>query len=224
MIALFYSRRFSCIFNCIQNIKCYLCTMIFWSHLFVCFFTDVNCGPLPQLDHGFINLKDNRTTHGANVFYTCHENYTLSGHEQRVCQDNGSWSGETPKCLFDWCPDPPPVIGGYYSTSGRRVGDRASYGCQPGYILFGQDVLSCEFGGKWSGKAPTCKFVDCGAPPHIDNGKYDLLNDSTTFDSVVQYSCGDDFWLLGEARQKCTKEGKWSADAPSCASKWTNKI
>lgn len=76
--------------------------------------------------------------------------------------------------------------------------------------------MSCGLGGDWSGKAPTCKFVDCGAPPNIDNGQYSLLNDSTTFGSIVEYTCSDDYWLEGQKKQICTREGKWSADAPSC--------
>lgn len=71
-------------------------------------------------------------------------------------------------------------------------------------------------GGNWSGKAPTCKYVDCGTPPTIDNGKLELRNRTTSVDSIVEYSCLDDYWLNGQKVQRCTREGKWSADAPSC--------
>ncbi|XP_008192271.2 sushi, von Willebrand factor type A, EGF and pentraxin domain-containing protein 1 [Tribolium castaneum] len=176
----------------------------------------VSCEALPGLEHGSVVLKDKRTTYGAQALYTCHENYTLIGHEIRTCGSNGTWTNSTPKCLFDWCPDPPSINGGIVKTSGRRAGDTAVYSCQSGFILFGQGVLSCELGGQWSGKAPSCKFVDCGAPPNIDNGRYDLLNGTTTVESLVEYSCGHDYWLEGQKVQKCTREGKWSADAPSC--------
>ena len=84
----------------------------------------------------------------------------------------------------------------------------------------GFKVLSCELGGQWSGKAPSCKFVDCGAPPNIDNGRYILTNGTTTVESLVEYQCGDDYWLDGQKTQTCTREGKWSADAPSCECKY----
>ena len=77
-------------------------------------------------------------------------------------------------------------------------------------------MLSCGLGGEWSGKSPTCKFVDCGAPPNIDNGKYTLINGTTSVGSTIEYTCGDDYWLDGQHKQFCTKDGKWSQDAPSC--------
>lgn len=77
-------------------------------------------------------------------------------------------------------------------------------------------VLSCGLGGDWSGKAPTCKYVDCGAPPNIDFGRYELRNGTTTVESIIEYFCEADYWLDGQKVQKCTKEGKWSSDAPFC--------
>ncbi|XP_025834968.1 sushi, von Willebrand factor type A, EGF and pentraxin domain-containing protein 1 [Agrilus planipennis] len=176
----------------------------------------VDCGSLNDLKHGSVTLIDNRTTFAAKAHYTCHENYTLIGHEYRTCGKDGLWSDQAPQCLFDWCPDPPETNGGVVVTSGKRTGDTATYSCQSGYILFGQSVLSCGLGGQWSGKAPTCKYVDCGAPPNIDNGRYELINGTTSVESIIRYTCDNDYWLEGEKTQKCTREGKWSADAPSC--------
>nr|CAD7589887.1 unnamed protein product [Timema genevievae] len=175
----------------------------------------VDCGSLPKLDHGVVMLEDNRTTHGAWARYSCHENYTLTGREKRQCGDDGKWSDEPPQCLFDWCPEPPVVHGGTVEVSGRRTGSVAIYTCKSGFIPFGEPVLSCGLGGEWSGKAPTCKYVDCGAPPNTDNGRYNLLN-GTTYGSIVEYSCDVDYWLDGTQRQSCTREGRWSADTPAC--------
>lgn len=83
-------------------------------------------------------------------------------------------------------------------------------------------VLSCGLGGEWSGKAPSCKYVDCGAPPNIDYGRYELRNGTTTVESIVEYYCQEDYWLDGQKVQKCTKEGKWSGDAPFCERKYNS--
>lgn len=40
----------------------------------------------------------------------------------------------------DWCPEPPEVNGGIVSTTGKRAGSTASYTCQNGFILFGDNV------------------------------------------------------------------------------------
>lgn len=110
---------------------------------FVTLFVDIDCGSLPNLEHGTIEIQDKRTTHGARALYSCHENYTLIGHERRVCSDGGVWSETQPQCLFDWCPNPPEIHGGIVTTSGHRAGDTATYSCQAGFILFGSGVSHC---------------------------------------------------------------------------------
>jgi hypothetical protein len=130
--------------------------------LLQCFWpTDLNCEALPNLEHGSVVLKDKRTTYGARALYTCHENYTLIGHELRTCGENGTWTNSTPQCLFDWCPDPPSINGGIVKTSGHRAGDTAIYSCQSGFILFGQGVSQLSHLGEFyhHKKIPRCCLV-----------------------------------------------------------------
>lgn len=79
-------------------------------------------------------------------------------------------------------------------------------------------MLTCSLGGDWSGKAPTCKYVDCRDPPGVDNGRYVLLNGTTTHGSVVEYTCEQDHWLEPPDRSRltCLRDAKWSSDPPSC--------
>lgn len=105
-----------------------------------------------------MSLANNRTTFGAKAVYTCHENYTLIGREERSCGNDGKWSENAPQCLFDWCPDPPSIHGGIVTTSGHRAGDTATYTCQSGFILFGQGV-STETS-RWSIQM----FIKVGTP------------------------------------------------------------
>lgn len=102
--------------------------------------TDVNCGNITPIQDGDVALIDSRTTHGARILYTCRENHTLVGDAERNCGDEGTWSGEPPKCLFDWCPDPPPVSGATVTISGHKAESLATYSCQNGFILFGAPV------------------------------------------------------------------------------------
>ena len=72
--------------------------------------------------------------------YTCHENYTLIGNENRTCGMDG-WSGKQPQCLVDWCPDPVQIAGGQVEMSGKRAGATAVYKCDAGYVLIGDPVM-----------------------------------------------------------------------------------
>uniref|UniRef100_A0A182FK45 Sushi, von Willebrand factor type A, EGF and pentraxin domain-containing protein 1 n=1 Tax=Anopheles albimanus TaxID=7167 RepID=A0A182FK45_ANOAL len=175
----------------------------------------VDCGALPAIEHGGIILSEQRTSYGVQALYTCHENYTLIGHENRTCEAGG-WSGQQPKCLVDWCPEPPAIQGGQRQVSGRRAGSTALYTCDHGFVLLGEPVLSCGLGGNWTGRIPVCRFVDCGMPARPDRGNLLLVNDSTTVGSAVRYFCDDDYWLVGPQELYCTKDGKWSGSAPVC--------
>lgn len=181
---------------------------------------DIDCGKLPALDHGTIVLSEPRTTFSVQATYTCHENYTLIGNENRTCESSGAWLGSQPQCLIDWCPDPPAITGGRTKMSGKRAGSTVTYVCDVGYVLIGEPVISCGLGGEWTNKPPVCRFVDCGAPARPDRGSAQLTNGTTTVDSMVQYSCETDYWLVGSADLVCNKDGKWSGDSPTCERKF----
>lgn len=107
---------------------------------------DIDCGDLPPFEHGAINFSEKRTTYGVQATYTCHENYTLIGNENRTCQIDG-WTGKQPQCLVDWCPEPPPISGGKVQLSGKRAGSTATYECDIGHVLIGEPVgfVFCSF-------------------------------------------------------------------------------
>lgn len=77
-------------------------------------------------------------------------------------------------------------------------------------------VISCGLGGEWSGKAPICRYVDCGTPIRPDRGSIQLINGTTTVGSKAKYQCDSDYWLVGTSELVCTKDGKWNDDAPAC--------
>lgn len=161
-------------------------------------------------------MSEDRTSFGVQATYTCHENYTLIGNENRTCELTG-WTGKHPQCLVDWCPEAPEITGGKIKISGRRAGSTAVYSCDYGYVLTGEAVLSCGLGGAWTGKPPSCRYVDCGTPARPDRGSLNLLNETTTVGSIVKYDCDDDYWLVGgDSEQTCTKDGKWSGTTPAC--------
>ena len=104
-------------------------------------FLDIDCGELPKFEFGHIQLPEKRTSYGTQATYTCHENYTLIGNENRTCEMNG-WSGTQPQCLVDWCPDPPAIAGGAAQVSGKRAGSTVVYECKPGHVLIGEPVCT----------------------------------------------------------------------------------
>ena len=57
----------------------------------------IDCGALPEPDNGAVDLSDGSLL-DAVAIYTCDPAFRLIGVDSRVCQENGSWSGEAPIC------------------------------------------------------------------------------------------------------------------------------
>ena len=62
----------------------------------VCVFIVVDCGVLDSPENGLISFTS--TTFASVATYTCFEDFELIGVTQRVCQLDGSWSGQEPIC------------------------------------------------------------------------------------------------------------------------------
>ena len=50
-----------------------------------------------------------------------------------------------------------PVNGQVSHTAGTTFGQTATYNCNPGHILMGNNTRSCQATGVWSGSGPTCQ-------------------------------------------------------------------
>lgn len=177
----------------------------------------VDCEALNEIENGKMVLVDGRTTYNATAGYSCAENYTLVGESKQVCGDKGIWMPEQPKCLYGRCPALPLFERGIISMSGRSTNDTATFSCDLGHKLVGAKVITCILGGKWSANPPVCQFVDCGPLPVMQDGRFELINATTTFASQVEYSCHEDYRLeSGRKLRLCQEDGTWSGTAPIC--------
>ena len=59
-------------------------------------FTAVDCRALVAPGNG--NVFVGTTTLGSLATYSCDPSFRLVGMESRLCQENGTWSGEIPTC------------------------------------------------------------------------------------------------------------------------------
>ena len=83
--------------------------------------------------------------------------------------------------------------------------------CLPGHVLEGEETVTCTSSGLWSNRAPSCRYVDCGQVPNLDDGSEPYyVNGSTHLDSLVRYSCDRSHSLIGNI---------WFW--PFCDIKWT---
>ena len=59
--------------------------------------------------------------------------------------------------------------------------------------------------------------IDCGDPGTPTNGQRSLS--STTYNSVVTYTCDVGYTLQGSNSRKCLYTGRWKGSVPQCISK-----
>lgn len=182
----------------------------------------VNCGPITsQIENGrIVYLNQSQTTFGSQVRYVCYEDYVLVGNDLQQCQVDGRWGGKQPYCAYKWCPVLNQIPNGYLNVSSYSENSLALYQCNSGYKLIGNDTRQCLLGGKWTNQEPFCQYVDCGQPKTIANGNFQLVNGTTNYLSVAQYTCNENYTLVGPNNKMiCSHTNRWTGKEPQCTCK-----
>jgi hypothetical protein len=172
-----------------------------------------NCGALTSPTNGTVSIPS--TTYGATATYACSTGYTLSGSVTRTCQDTATWSGTAPTCSIVNCGGLTSPTNGSVSAPTLTYGSQATYGCSTGYALSGASTRTCLQDGSWSGAAPTCSIVNCGALTNPPNGT--VSTSSTTYGATAVYGCSTGYTGSGSLTRTCQDTGTWSGTAPTCS-------
>jgi hypothetical protein len=98
----------------------------------------------------------------------------------------------------------------------RSIGGIAQYSCPRGQYMVGNATRTCLKKGTWSGMIPVCKSVDCQHPGTIENGRVIVMNQTTTYNSAVEYHCVPHYQRNGPYLRKCMEDGTWSGEEPRC--------
>ncbi|XP_077996203.1 uncharacterized protein LOC144449534 [Glandiceps talaboti] len=191
------------------------------------------CGD-PGVPPGAMMLGNGRIV-GSNVTYEC-INGEVDGSKTRECQDDGSWSGSLPTCVYSdsdsdsdsgadtdseviSCGDPGDPLHGVQLQSNNTIGVNKTYACLDGYELHGQSWRVCQPNGTWSGQQPKCLVVMCedpGLPEHADR---DVMG-SFEYGTIIHYNCLTGFMLDLQSDMSdyitCLQTGNWDYNLPRC--------
>ena len=97
-----------------------------------------------------------------------------------------------------------------------RIGGKATFSCEHGYKVVGDNDITCLSSGSWSGWPPACVEIDCGQPLTVDNSRRFLVNESTNYGALVEYHCDPTYKLEGSFQRQCEITGRWSGKEPVC--------
>ena len=177
----------------------------------------VDCGVSPTAAPNARLIGIDRTTFGGTATYSCAVGFVVSGETRAdyavTCGADGAWSAGATCELVDCGPLSRPPDGSVTTASGTLFGATATYACTVGYTLTGSATRICEVSGAWSGSAPVCSPVNCGAPPTLTNGSRTFT--STTYSSTASYSCNSGYTRAGSATLTCGATGSWGTE-PTC--------
>ncbi|XP_047471545.1 sushi, von Willebrand factor type A, EGF and pentraxin domain-containing protein 1-like [Penaeus chinensis] len=116
----------------------------------------IECPPLEPPLHGELTGPRPHTA-GDVLEVKCHSGYMMEGQPILVCQEDGQWSSQVPKCS-QACTYPGIIISGTMSKVKfyYPIHDSVTYTCSDDFVLHGQRTITCLEGGRWSDRVPSC--------------------------------------------------------------------
>ncbi|XP_067093259.1 CUB and sushi domain-containing protein 3-like [Osmerus mordax] len=178
----------------------------------------VTCSPPPPVANGY--LEGTVFEWSTSVSYSCLPGYELSFPAVLTCVGNGTWRGDLPQCLPEFCGDPGTP------AQGRREGrsfifkSEVTFSCNAPYVLVGSATRVCREDSTWSGSQPRCidpSRSSCENPGTPENGS---MNISLGFKvgSKVEFLCQQGHLLQGSTTRLCMPDLTWSGSQPKCIS------
>uniref|UniRef100_A0A3Q3K4M3 Sushi domain-containing protein n=1 Tax=Monopterus albus TaxID=43700 RepID=A0A3Q3K4M3_MONAL len=189
-----------------------------------CIHSGGGCIRPSMVQHGSTNLTDtNRSLFPVGIVlqYSCDPGYLPAGPSILTCTTLGRWSSDPPRCIHsDGCVRPSMVQHGSTKLTGTNsslfpVGTEVQYSCDPGYLLDGLRILTCNAQGHWSSEPPRCIRSDVCQPPYQpENGGYTCHPSPCrrlSHGTVIEYFCDEGYILKGDYKYLTCQYGEWDS-------------
>ncbi|XP_077971175.1 sushi, von Willebrand factor type A, EGF and pentraxin domain-containing protein 1-like isoform X2 [Styela clava] len=148
--------------------------------------------------------------------YKCDEGFELAGNEATTCQLSRTWTNDAPMCIRITCgPIPMPQNGFMTCTDGDRYNSVCTAECTEGYKKYGSKTRTCLDTHTWSGIAPSCSLIRCGAQESPMHGSVSC-SAGDAYSSTCTFTCNTGYRLLGDKAATCEKAGLWKGTTPVC--------
>ncbi|NWI28363.1 C4BPA protein, partial [Sula dactylatra] len=197
---------------------------VFWDTIPVC--ASIQCLPPPVINNGQVSNGDRDFTFGMAVTYRCDKGFALIGDATIYCtvMDNnveGTWSGPVPECKVVRCENPEVKNGRKLSGfgTGHTYKDTVIFECNPGHLLNGSSVVTCEADSTWKPSLPTCDPIYCGPAPRFPFAEGETaVGDSSLAGTTLKYRCKPGYTAASGKSSvvTCLSNKTWSADPDFC--------
>uniref|UniRef100_A0A668TX69 Selectin E n=1 Tax=Oreochromis aureus TaxID=47969 RepID=A0A668TX69_OREAU len=188
----------------------------------------IQCEKMSEPTHGSMKCSDplGSFSYQSTCTFTCDEGYVLSASPSLQCESSGNWNASQPFCVAVQCPALQNLKNGFVSC-GEDADMRFSYkntcsfSCDQGYHLVGASRVTCTSGGTWNQQIPHCEAILCQNPER-EAPLIMQCSDSVTElrpNSTCSFSCEEGFELQGANTIKCSEDGQWNKNIPTCKEK-----
>uniref|UniRef100_W5LZP4 Selectin E n=1 Tax=Lepisosteus oculatus TaxID=7918 RepID=W5LZP4_LEPOC len=184
----------------------------------------VQCGALVIPSKGSMNCVHplGNFSFGSACEFACEKGYRLTSSDTLACTASGQWNDSQPQCEAVQCGALTKPVHGYINCSGpygsNSFNSTCQFHCLDGFSLNGSNTITCTSSGNWTGAAPTCQAVQCGALSKPAHGHIDYCEPygNNSVNSTCQFRCLDGFSLNGSKSITCSSSGKWTGEVPVC--------
>ncbi|XP_052807798.1 sushi, von Willebrand factor type A, EGF and pentraxin domain-containing protein 1-like [Mya arenaria] len=180
--------------------------------------SNTDCGPPMMPDHAIASTI-NGTVYQSFVEFTCEEGYTLQGDNISKCLESGKWKAFNLSCSINDCGQPKiPDHALKLTTNGTVFQSFASFSCDTGYKLYGDNHSQCLEDGQWEPFNFNCSKNDCGHPTLPEHARVDTSNE-TVYQSIAMFSCDAGYTLHGDNTSRCLESSQWEGFNFTCSIK-----
>uniref|UniRef100_H2ZLJ8 Sushi domain-containing protein n=1 Tax=Ciona savignyi TaxID=51511 RepID=H2ZLJ8_CIOSA len=183
-----------------------------------------NCPSPPAIPNGaFAPIQTSGIySIGSVVSYVCMPTFLLIGSASSTCLPLGTWSG-TRNCTATACGIPPgsgtPGLVVSPTKTSYVIGERVTFSCTGGNLLFGSSTNMCLMSGQWliNSPVPTCN-LGCTAPPAVvgNLGTFTPMQTAYFNGARVTYSCNFGYKFAVGSNTDNLCDGGWVKSAPTC--------
>ncbi|XP_026693188.2 sushi, von Willebrand factor type A, EGF and pentraxin domain-containing protein 1-like isoform X4 [Ciona intestinalis] len=175
----------------------------------------VTCPVLPSPNHGRKSCSE-ENRYLSECQYICDVGFDRHGSENRVCQEDGTWSGSPVGCGIITCDTLlVPLHGRKRCADGDNFESTCRFSCEIGYELTGSQSRTCMELGEWSGIAIMCSLITCNELPKPEHGSVRCTKHDG-YDSRCTLSCQEGYVLSGSSIRTCSVDGTWSGKVTTC--------
>uniref|UniRef100_A0A8C0EP88 Sushi domain-containing protein n=1 Tax=Bubo bubo TaxID=30461 RepID=A0A8C0EP88_BUBBB len=185
----------------------------------------IPCLAPPVIENGQLTDGNRDFVFGMAVTYSCNKGFSLIGDSTIHCAAddklNGVWSGPAPECKVVRCKNPEVKNGKKSSGFGTvyTYKDTVTFECDPGHLLNGSYVVTCEADNSWKPPLPMCDPILCGPAPHFPFAELtSAVGDSSLAGTKLSYRCKPGY-AAASGRSSvvtCLSDKTWSADPDFC--------